>query len=59
MTTNNTSTTALPQKLRGTATVYNDLSFEFRPQGEGQPQHGKDRTYNLAVLIANQSAAKS
>jgi len=22
-------------------------------------EHGKDRTYNLAVLIANQSAAKS
>ena len=27
MTTNNTTTIALPQKMRGTATVYNDLTF--------------------------------
>ena len=26
MTTNNTTTIALPQKMRGTATVYNDLT---------------------------------
>lgn len=58
MTTNNTSTTALPQKMRGTATVYSDLSIEFRPQGEGRAQQVPITSTRNSQLYRTTSAKK-